>query len=160
MIADDSPNPQKFKLKKSTKALIISATFYKKINQYLTLGAEKILKYNDVSYEIITVPGALEIPTAIGILSNQFSGFIALGCVIRGETTHYDSVCHNSANSIATLGLQGVCIGNGILNVENYDQAVKRADPKGKDFGGNAATAALALVEIKQTRLINEINSK
>ena len=149
----NSTKSQKLKLEKNTNILIISAPFYEEINRKLRDGAETILKNNGVKYEHITVPGALEIPTAISLMKDQFSGFVALGCVIRGETTHYESVCQNSANSISKLGLKGICIGNGILNVENYDQAISRADPNLKNFGGNAAIAALTLVEIKQNRM-------
>ena len=89
------------------------------------------------------VPGALEIPTAISILGNQFR-FIALGCVIRGETTHYDTVCQNSSRALTNLGLKGFCIGNGILNVENYDQAIIRSNPNEK-----------ILVEMQQKRQLH-----
>ena len=90
---------------------------------------------------LVEVPGALEVPTAIAMaerLSN-FDGYVALGCVIRGETTHYDTVCNDSSRALTLLGLQGVCIGNGILTVENRTQAEVRADPAGQNKGGGAA---------------------
>ena len=100
--------------------------------------------------EITEVPGALEVPTAIAIadrLSN-FDGYVALGCVIRGETTHYDTVCNDSSRGITLLGLQGLCIGNGILTVENRPQAEVRADPSDQNKGGGAAAAALHLIAL------------
>jgi 6,7-dimethyl-8-ribityllumazine synthase len=92
----------------------------------------------------------LEIPTAVGIaerLSN-FDGYVALGCVIRGETTHYDTVCNDSSRALQLLGLQGLCIGTGILTVENRTQAEVRADPKDQNKGGGAAAAALHLIAL------------
>jgi 6,7-dimethyl-8-ribityllumazine synthase len=92
----------------------------------------------------------LEIPTAIGIserLSN-FDGYVALGCVVRGETTHYETVCNDSSRALTMLGLQGLCIGNGILTVENMDQATVRSEANGQNKGGGAAAAALHLIAL------------
>ena len=102
------------------------------------------------TWEVIEVPGALEVPTAIGIADRRsnFDGYVALGCVVRGETTHYETVCNDSSRALQLLGLQGLCIGNGILTVENEAQAIVRADPAQKDKGGEAAKAALALLDI------------
>ncbi len=99
-----------------------------------------------------SMPGALEIPTAIGLAAsrNLYDGYVALGCVIRGETTHYDTVCNDSSRGLTLLGLQGHCIGNGILTVENTDQASVRADPHGQNKGGGAAAAALHLIALKR----------
>ena len=93
--------------------------------------------------------GALEIPTAVGIAERlgKFDAYVALGCVIRGETTHYETVCNDSSRGL-TLGLQGLCIGNGILTVENFKQAEERADPKKQNKGGGAAAAALHLLSL------------
>lgn len=104
------------------------------------------------SVDLVEVPGALEIPTAIGLVTgrNLYDGYVALGCVIRGETTHYDTVCNDSSRGLTLLGLQGHCIGNGILTVENTDQAVVRSDPKGQNKGGGAAAAALHLIALKR----------
>jgi 6,7-dimethyl-8-ribityllumazine synthase len=99
---------------------------------------------------LVEVPGALEVPTAIAMadrLSN-FDGYVALGCVIRGETTHYDTVCNDSSRAIQMMGLQGLCIGNGILTVENRKQAEVRADVSNQNKGGGAAAAALHLVAL------------
>jgi len=105
--------------------------------------------------------GALEIPTAISIAErmSNFDGYVALGCVIRGETTHYDTVCNDSSRAIQLLGLQGVCIGNGILTVETYEQAAVRADPADQNKGGGAAAAALHLIALsrKWGRTINGV---
>ena len=96
------------------------------------------------------MPGALEVPTAIRLAcrSGDFDGFVALGCVIRGETTHYETVCNDSSRGLTLLGLDGVCIGNGILTVENHAQAAVRADPAGQNKGGGAADAALHLIAL------------
>ena len=89
---------------------------------------------------------------AIGLAarSGQFDGFVALGCVIRGETTHYETVCNDSSRGLILLGLDGHCIGNGILTVENHAQAAVRADPAGQDKGGGAAEAAMHLVALRR----------
>ena len=98
------------------------------------------------------MPGALEIPAAIGIAErlSKFDGYVALGCVIRGETSHYDTVCSDSSRGLALLGLQGLCIGNGILTVENTAQAEERADPAKQNKGGGAAAAALHLIALSR----------
>jgi 6,7-dimethyl-8-ribityllumazine synthase len=98
------------------------------------------------------VPGALEVPSAIALAERlaDYDGYVALGCVIRGETTHYDTVCNDSSRALSLLGLQGACIGNGILTVENRAQAVVRADPQGQNKGGGAAAAALQLVALSR----------
>ena len=111
------------------------------------------LRHKAVRFEVIEVPGALEIPTAIGLAERlaDYDGYVALGCVIRGETTHYDTVCNDSSRAITLLGLQGACIGNGILTVENKTQADVRADPAGQDKGGGAAAAALHLIALARS---------
>jgi len=136
---------------KGTTVLIVRAPYYKKIGDDLLEGAQKAITDAGATFETLDVPGALEIPTAISIAasSNKFDGFVALGCVIRGETTHYDTVCNDSSRALTLLGLQGCCIGNGILTVENADQAEVRADPEGQNKGGGAAEAALHLIAAK-----------
>ena len=91
-------------------------------------------------------------PTAIGIAArmSNFDGYVALGCVIRGETTHYETVCNDSSRALTMLGLQGLCIGNGILTVENHEQAAVRAEAKGQNKGGGAAAAALHLIALSR----------
>lgn len=135
---------------KPVKLLIVVAPFYRDIADALIAGATAEIEAAGATYEIAEVPGALEVPTAIGIaerLSN-FDGYVALGCIIRGETTHYDTVCNDSSRGITLLGLQGLCIGNGILTVENYDQAEARANPEKMNKGAGAAAAALHLIAL------------
>ena len=131
-------------------ALIVVAPYYADIATHQIAGARAELEAAGASVEIVEVPGALEIPTAIAMAhrSGRYDAFVALGCVIRGETTHYDTVCNDSSRGITLLGLQGLCIGNGILTVENYSQAIERADVSEMNKGGGAAAAALHLVAL------------
>ena len=135
---------------KPPKVLLVVAPFYNEITKSLELGAERVLTELGTKLEKIIVPGALEIPTAISLASENYDGFVALGCVIRGETTHYEIVANESSNALSILGLKGLCIGNGILCVENEAQALVRADPSNLDKGGDAAKAMLYLLKIKQ----------
>ena len=132
------------------KLLIVASPYYKDISDNQVAGAIAVAEAAGATHEIVHVPGALEIPTAIGIAErmSNFDGYVALGCVIRGETTHYDTVCNDSSRALQLLGLQGLCIGNGILTVETYDQAAVRADPEGQNKGGVAAAAALHLIAL------------
>ena len=132
------------------KVLIVVAPYYRDIADDLVAGARAELEKAEAASEVVEVPGALEVPTAIRIACDlsDFDGFVALGCVIRGETTHYDTVCNDSSRALQLLGLDGACIGNGILTVENYDQAAVRADPEGQNKGGGAAAAALHLIAL------------
>ena len=132
--------------------LIVEARYYEEIGEMLLAGAEQVLKDADVTFERVNVPGALEIPAAIRIAieAGQHDGYIALGCVIEGETWHDRIVGGESARGLMDLALyDGALIGNGILTVHNQDQAKKRADPKGKCKGGDAARAVLALLDVK-----------
>ena len=132
------------------KVLIVVAPYYKDIADDLVSGAKAVLEQAGATREIIEVPGALEIPAAIALAHrmSNFDGYVALGCVIRGETTHYDTVCNDSSRGLMLLGFQGCCLGNGILTVENRAQAVVRADPKDQNKGGGAAAAALHLIAL------------
>ncbi len=132
------------------KLLIVVAPYYRDIADALIAGAKAEIEASGATYDLVEVPGALEVPTAIGIAERlaNFDGYVALGCVIRGETTHYDTVCNDSSRGLMMLGLQGLCIGNGILTVENREQAVVRADVAGQNKGGGAAAAALHLVAL------------
>jgi len=134
------------------KLLIVVAPYYKDIADELVAGARAVAAEAKAEVELIEVPGALEIPTAIAMAERlaEFDGYVALGCVIRGETSHYETVCNDSSRGLATLGLHGAAIGNGILTVENRAQAVARADSKGQNKGGGAAAAALHLVAISR----------
>jgi len=133
-----------------TKVLIVASPYYKDISDNQIAGAVAALDAAGATHEVVYVPGALEIPTAIGIAErmSNFDGYVALGCVIRGETTHYDTVCNDSSRAIQLLGLQGLCIGNGILTVETQKQAEVRADPADQNKGGGAASAALHLIAL------------
>jgi 6,7-dimethyl-8-ribityllumazine synthase len=132
------------------KMLIVVAPYYKDIADNLVAGAKAEIEAVGGTWELVEVPGALEVPTAIGIAErmSKFDGYVALGCVIRGETTHYETVCNDSSRAIQLLGLQGLCIGNGILTVENRKQAEVRADPADQNKGGGAAAAALHLIAL------------
>lgn len=132
------------------KLLIVVAPFYRDIADNLIAGAVAEIEATGATHEIAEVPGALELPTAIGIAErmSNFDGYVALGCVIRGETTHYETVCNDSSRGLMLLGLQGLCIGNGILTVENRAQAEVRADPGEMNKGAGAAAAALHLVAL------------
>ncbi|MEM9474621.1 MAG: 6,7-dimethyl-8-ribityllumazine synthase [Pseudomonadota bacterium] len=132
------------------KVLIVVAPYYKDIADDLVAGAQAVLDEVGATYEVVEVPGALEVPTAVRIAHRQsnFDGYVALGCVIRGETTHYDTVCNDSSRALQLLGLDSACIGNGILTVENRAQAEVRADPEGQNKGGGAAAAALHLIAL------------
>ncbi|WP_128254427.1 6,7-dimethyl-8-ribityllumazine synthase [Falsirhodobacter deserti] len=134
------------------KLAIVVAPYYKDIADNLIAGARAAAEQAGATVEVIEVPGALEIPTAIAICERQaeFDGYVALGCVIRGETTHYDTVCNDSSRAITLLGLQGTCIGNGILTVENRRQAEVRADVADQNKGGGAAAAALHLIALRR----------
>ena len=137
---------------KPVKLLVVVAPYYKDIADNLVAGAKAVGAACGASVEVIEVPGALEVPSAIALALRlaEYDGFVALGCVIRGETTHYDTVCNDSSRAISLLGLQGACIGNGILTVENRAQAEVRADPAGQNKGGGAAAAALHLVALSR----------
>ena len=143
-------------------ALIVEARYYAHISDELLKGALAALDQAGASHERVTVPGAFEIPAAIkyaiegtarGIAKARFDGFIALGCVIRGETTHYDHICEETAHWLQVLAVNdGLPIGYGILTCENEQQALHRANPggNGRDHGGAAARACLAMVGVKQ----------
>lgn len=133
-----------------TRVLIVVSPYYQDIAQKLLAGATAAITTAGATCDTIKVPGALEIPTAIKLASGAYDGFVALGCVIRGETTHYDTVCNDSSRALTLMGLEGICIGNGVLTVENRDQAIVRADHTGQNKGGGAADAAMHLIAIKR----------
>ena len=140
------------KLGPDCRILIVRAPYYKDIADDLLAGAEAAIASAGAVSDVIDVPGALEVPTTIALAVNsaRYQAYVALGCVIRGETTHYDTVCNDSSRGITLLGLQGHCIGNGILTVENHEQAAVRANPNGQNKGGGAADAAMHLLVIKR----------
>lgn len=138
------------KLVGPTRVALVVAPFYRAVVEDLAAGAGAAIAAAGARFERIEVPGALEIPTAIRLAARAgaFDGYVALGCVIRGETSHYDTVCADSSRGLTLLGLDGVPIGNGILTVENLAQAEVRADPARMDKGGGAAEACLHLIAL------------
>jgi 6,7-dimethyl-8-ribityllumazine synthase len=141
----------------SRHIMIVEAPYYAHISEELARGAIQALDAAGASYERFAVPGAFEIPGAIRIAlegrkdaKRRFDGYIALGCVIRGETTHYDYVCNECARGLQSLALEhGVAIGFGVLTVENEAQALARAKVERKNKGGEAARACLAMIELR-----------
>ena len=132
--------------------LLVEARFYPRLNDMLLEGARAAIEAAGHKHETITVPGALELPAAIALAakSGRFCAFVALGVVIRGETYHFEVVAEESARALMELTLEGFAIGNGILTVENEEQALVRADPRQLDKGGHAAQAALALFDLRE----------
>ena len=141
---------QRPKFSKPVKVLVVVASYYKEISDDLISGATEELRACGADFDVITVPGALELPTAIGMASRlcEYDAYVALGCVVRGETTHYDTVCNDSSTGLLMLGLQGLSIGNGILTVENIAQAKERSDPNKLNKGAAATLAALSLLSL------------
>ena len=143
---------------KDARVLVVEARFYNDIADMLLKGATRELRKAGSSFDCISVPGALEIPPAIAIAldaaearGTPYDGVVALGCVIRGETSHYDIVAGESARGLMSIGMMHrLPVGNGILTVEDEDQAVVRADPTQGDKGGSAARAALALHALRE----------
>jgi 6,7-dimethyl-8-ribityllumazine synthase len=133
------------------KFLIVEARFYDHLNDLLIAGTRAALEDAGHKVDVITVPGALEIPGTIAMAAEagRYDGYVAIGVVIRGETYHFEIVAGESARGIMALTMDGIAIGNGILTVENEAQALARARPDEKDKGGEAAKAAMALLELK-----------
>src|SRR5712691_1212637 len=134
--------------------LLVIAPYYAHLAALLREGAERAVAAAGATCEIVSVPGAFEIPPAIALAAKaggRFDGFVGLGCVIRGETTHYDLIGSETARSLQDLAVRdGLAVGYGILTVENEAQALVRAAPDGRDKGGEATRACLALVELKR----------
>jgi 6,7-dimethyl-8-ribityllumazine synthase len=132
--------------------LLAEARFYPHLNDMLLAGARAAVEAAGHKHETLTVPGALELPGAIALAarSGRFCAFVALGVVIRGETYHFEVVSEESARALMDLTTQGYAIGNGILTVENEEQAIVRADPAQGDKGGHAARAALSLYALRE----------
>lgn len=153
---DQAPLP---KFEEAPHFMIVEAAFHQDVAAMLFKGASAVLDEAGATYERYSVPGALEIPAAIQFAvrgldfytaRKRFDAYIALGCVIRGETTHYEIVSGESCRGLTDLALRNtLCIGNGILTVENKEQALERADPGRQDKGGDAARAALHMLALK-----------
>lgn len=132
------------------RVLILEARFHEHITDMLVAGAIAVLEKSGITYERLSVPGSFEIPGAIKFALNMYDGFVALGCVIRGETSHYEYVCAESARGLMSLSMEhNVAIGYGVLTCDNEAQAIERADPKQLDKGGDAAFACLRMIELK-----------
>ena len=148
---------------RGARLLVVEARFYDDVADLLLRGAKRVLTEAGAVFDVVTVPGALEIPTAVMIAHHgatareqPYDGVVALGCVIRGETSHYDIVAGESARAIMDISIaRDMPMGNGILTVDTDAQARARARPAGEDKGGGAARAALALVRLKR-RLVRE----
>lgn len=142
----------------SPRILIVEARFYDDLADALLEGAKETLKNNGATFDVVTVPGALEIPLAIAMAEEagrlptapRYDGYVALGTVIRGETYHFEIVSDQSAAGIMSLGTKGLAIGNGILTTEDEDQAWYRARLSEGDKGGGAARACLDLIALKK----------
>jgi len=135
------------------KFLIVEARFYAHLNDMLIAGARSALEDAGHEVEVLTVPGALEVPGAIALAaeSDLYDGFVAIGVVIRGETYHFEIVAGESARAIMALTMDGIAIGNGILTTENEAQAIYRADLAQANKGAGAAEAAMALLALRNT---------
>jgi 6,7-dimethyl-8-ribityllumazine synthase len=134
--------------------LLVEAPYYTHIAEMLREGAVRAVAAAGATYEIVSVPGAFEIPGAIAIAAksvDRFDGYVGLGCVIRGETTHFDHVCTESARGMRELSSRdGLAIGFGVLTCENEAQALPRANPDGRDKGGESVRACLALIDLRR----------
>ena len=139
--------------KLKAKLLILEARFYEDMCDELAKGAIAAIERAGATWDRLAVPGALELPGAIALAetSKRYDGYVVLGCVLRGETTHYEIVSNESAHGLMDLTLRGVCIGNGILTCENEAQAWARAKTSEGDKGGGAAEAALAMIRFRRT---------
>ena len=141
-------------MSRSPHLLFVLAPYYAHIAALLRQGAERAAAAAGATCEIVEVRGAFELPPAIAFAAQaaeRFDGYVALGCVIRGETTHYDHICEETARALQDMGVRdGLAIGYGILTVENETQALVRASPEGRDKGGEAVRACLALVDLKR----------
>ena len=138
--------------------LVVEARFYDDLADALLDGATDALRARGVDFDVVTVPGALEIPPAIALAEEagryptapRYDGYVALGTVIRGETYHFEIVADQSAAGIMQLGLKGLCVGNGVLTTEDEDQAWARARRSEGDKGGFAARACLDLIDLRK----------
>lgn len=132
------------------RVLLVVSPYYRGVADMMQRGAAAAAAEAEAALDAVFVPGAFEIPAAIRHARKHYDAFVALGCVVRGETSHYDYVCGESARALMDLSLQGMAIGYGILTVENLEQAEVRADPARGDKGGEALKAALSILALKQ----------
>ena len=151
--------PISFQFEQTPNILIIQSSYYEDVSGLLMQGAASVLKRANVHYDVIDVPGAFEIPAAIGyvvksmafdIEARRFDGYIALGCILKGQTHHDKIIGEESARGLMEVALRHtLAIGNGILTCDTHEQALKRAQPDGFDRGGAAADACLRMIELK-----------
>ena len=139
---------------RNLKALIVQSTYYSDIISMMRESVIKELESASFGYYLVNVPGVYELPATIKLMMAKnkkevFSGAIALGCVIRGETDHYEYICRESSRALMDLSLSGIALGFGILTCETYSQALERADINGKNKGKEAAIACLSMIELK-----------
>ena len=137
---------------KNNCILIVTSRFYPQISSALEEEAINLIKKQGYSFELVDVPGAFEVPSVISHASktSKYIGYVALGCVIRGETSHYDYVCGESARALMQMSLDGLSIGYGILTCESKEQAVVRSSPEGLNKGKAATLACLRMIELKK----------
>lgn len=138
------------------RVLVVTSRYYAHIAAELEAGLGEALSAAGAKYEFLEVPGAFELPGAIALAAEDpsYDGFVALGCVIRGETSHYDHICNEVARGLMQLSLQGVPVAFGVLTCETEDQALARADRRRKNKGREAAAAVLRMIEL--SRLLGE----
>lgn len=135
------------------RLLMVISPYYREVADHVQRGAEAAAAEAEAKLDRVSVPGAFEIPAAIALTAktNAYDGFVALGCVVRGETSHYDYVCGESARALMNLSTEaGLAIGYGILTVNTLEQAIVRADPARGDKGGEAVRAALTMIALKR----------
>ncbi|MFY9288762.1 MAG: 6,7-dimethyl-8-ribityllumazine synthase [Alphaproteobacteria bacterium] len=156
----DKRAPISFQFEQKPHLLIVQSSYYEDVADHLRQGALNILDRAGVTHEIVDVPGALEIPTAItyavksldfDAVRRRFDGYVALGCVLKGETNHHEIVGHESARALLEISMRyALAVGNGILTCDTREQALKRADQNSYDRGGAAAESCLRMIELKQ----------
>ncbi len=149
------------------RILIVESRFYDDISDELLAGAKDALEAHGVDFDVVTVPGAFELPAAIAMAEHAahhgsgraYDGYVALGCVIRGETTHYDYVCSESARGLMNLSYrERLAVGYGVLTVEDEDQAWARARRSEGDKGGAVAKVALSMIALRKSLLEGSVN--
>ena len=137
-----------------TKLLVLEARYYNDINDQMLAGIEKACTEAGATYDVMAVPGSYELPAALNFAAQsdkEYDGYVLIGCVIRGATTHYDHICDSVFQSVQSLAIAyGLAVGQGILTCENYEQAEERAAVGRMNYGGKAAKAALAMVALKK----------
>lgn len=132
---------------------VLEARYYEPINDDLIAGVDRALKAGGATYDVVTVPGSYELPAALemAVASGKYDGYVTLGCVIRGATSHYDLICEAISNKFQDQAVtHKLAHGFGVLTCESYEQAEERADMTRKDYGGHAAKAALRMIELKK----------